>query len=291
MYNALCISSGGKNGTIFMGILHFVLENMKSEFDIKKIDYFIGTSAGSLILFLLIIGYTPIEILLYICKYDISNNFSNFCINNVTDGYGVYDNREFKGYIHQMIINKLGYIPTMMEFYNTFNKVFICTSYCLSRHEKVYFSHMTHPDLSCLDVLIASSSIPMMLTKHQINNEYYIDGAIFDHFPLNYLLNYLKEKNVDYSVLSIHINHHELYPINNYIDYIGSIFSIVLFAQKFETMDKNVDIIEVKKPNDIELKDPVSKRVEKFCNGMSIAKEYFETKNKKINLDYKLKTD
>jgi hypothetical protein len=63
-YDTLVLSGGSSKGIIILGALQYLIDN----YLISNIETYIGTSVGSIICYLLLIGYTPIEIIVYICK-------------------------------------------------------------------------------------------------------------------------------------------------------------------------------------------------------------------------------
>ena len=62
-FDTLVIAGGSSKGIVTLGALQYLYDNNIG----KNINTYIGTSSGSIICFLLIIGYTPIEIIVYIC--------------------------------------------------------------------------------------------------------------------------------------------------------------------------------------------------------------------------------
>jgi predicted patatin/cPLA2 family phospholipase len=289
-YQGLCLSSGGISGSNMLGILHYINENISS---IKNIKFFAGTSAGALVTLLLNIGYMPIEILTYICNHDISKNF-NFTLDNVSRNFGIYDIDKFKEYLRIMIEKKLGFIPTFKELYENTNKIFICCSYCITKKSRQYYSYIHTPDLSVLEAITRSSAIPFILTKYQEDENIYVDGALFDHFPIVKLINVMKksENIARMKILGINIITTKNNHINSYTDYVSAILNIFIDTQHKEEDNEyivelkekgNLDIIEFSKEFNLTITDNVKQRIENFCNGIQIAKKYF-----KIN---KIKSD
>ena len=62
-YDTLVLSGGSSKGILTLGALQYCYDN----FLLNKIETYVGTSSGAIISFLLIIGYSPIEIMVYIC--------------------------------------------------------------------------------------------------------------------------------------------------------------------------------------------------------------------------------
>ena len=66
MYDTLVLSGGGVNGILELGALQYC--NDKNL--LSSIKTYVGTSIGSIICYLLIIGYTPVEIIVYLCTHN-----------------------------------------------------------------------------------------------------------------------------------------------------------------------------------------------------------------------------
>src|SRR5271156_5786165 len=78
-FDTLVLSGGGIKGLAILGALHYVHDQLKVFTNFKN---YVGTSIGSIICYLLIIGYTPLELLLYFFSTrfdeDLTFNMINF---------------------------------------------------------------------------------------------------------------------------------------------------------------------------------------------------------------------
>jgi hypothetical protein len=197
-FKALCLSSGGIKGFYTLGTLHYFYEQNL----LNEIRYYIGTSIGSVICLLLIIGYSPIEILSYLCINDINENINfNSVFSNLGEKYGILDIELFENYLENMVIFKLGYIPTFEDLLLKYNKYFICNSLCIpnnqsikSKGEKIYFNPNDYPKFSVTKAVCMSCSIPFIFSKNIFENNVYIDGAIFDRCPIKKIIEFIDNK-------------------------------------------------------------------------------------------------
>ena len=73
-YDTLVLSGGSSKGIMTLGALQYLYDN----FLLKNIKNYIGTSAGAMICYLLAIGYTPVEIIVYICKHQLLEKMQHF---------------------------------------------------------------------------------------------------------------------------------------------------------------------------------------------------------------------
>lgn len=181
-YKRLVISGGGSNGFSSLGALHYLYTyNMMSE-----INEFIGTSVGSIICYLLAIGYAPIDIIIYLCTKQIMKNFNQIDIVSFIKGDGAYDWEIINNNLEELTREKLGKFVTLQELYDNFNKKLSVITYNKTEYKKECVSHLNYPNMPCLTALRLSSNIPLIFGRYKYMNSYYLDGAIANHFPVEY---------------------------------------------------------------------------------------------------------
>ena len=180
-FDTLVIAGGSSKGILTLGALQYAYDNNV----LRKIDTYIGTSSGSIICFLLLIGYTPIEIIIYICTHQLLEKLQHFNIVAMLNGNGATSFSSIYEQLEKMTINKLGYLPTFNDLKKKFNKTLICVTYNLTDDKTEYISHLTHPNLHCLIGLKMSSNLPLIFENFKYGNKYYIDGGISDNFAID----------------------------------------------------------------------------------------------------------
>jgi NTE family protein len=230
MYEGLVISSGAIKGFLILGFLDYI------HADISTVKYYCGCSVGSYICMLLSIGYTPLEIIIYLCTNDISQLFKDFNPLMLKDFYGMVDVNLMLDYIEEMIKYKIGYIPTFKNLYDNYDKILICPAYNITDNKKEYLSFETHPDMSISKACILSSNIPFLFSKVEYNGKCYIDGASFDAFPLNKLSDYTN----NCKILGITFDHKKGEKIDSFISYVKTIVSCL--TEKTYNLRDNITI-------------------------------------------------
>ena len=91
----------------------------------KKHDNFWVYVFGVLLLFslfLLIIGYTPIEIVVYLCSNNVLETFKPNHITEIFTGEGVYNYSFIYEHCEKLTLAKINYIPTLKQIKDNFNK-------------------------------------------------------------------------------------------------------------------------------------------------------------------------
>lgn len=181
MYDTLVLSGGGVNGILELGSLQYCNDKCL----LSNIKTYVGTSIGSIICYLLIIGYTPVEIIVYLCTHN--KLFEKIKVMDISAGCrgdGATSFLHIIEYLENMTTDKIGKILTMKDIPKLFNKQFICTTFNVSKNITEYLSAETNPDLPCLSALRMSANIPFMFENYKYGDSFYVDGGICDNFPL-----------------------------------------------------------------------------------------------------------
>jgi len=206
-FDTVVIAGGSSKGILTLGALQYAYDN----FLLKKINTYIGTSSGSIICFLLLIGYTPIEIIVYLCTHQLLEKLQHFNIVAMLNGNGALSFSSIYEQLEKMTIDKLGYLPTFRDIHNNFKKNLICVTYNITDDKTEYISYDTNPNLPCLIGLKMSSNLPLIFEKYKYGDKFYVDGGITDNFPID-----LGDK-IGNRVLGLLVSH-EVGNFNNHTD-------------------------------------------------------------------------
>lgn len=184
-FDTLVLSSGATKGVIQLGMLH----RLSQMVDFSRIRVYSGCSIGTVINLLLICGYSPLDIFSQLCLTNIFHidrdriHLSGM-VSSILETGGSFSIDSMFYPLESMVYEKLGTIPTLSELLEMTKNHLVCCSYNLTNHQLEYLSPMTHPHLNCLEAVKMSCSIPILFTKFYFNSCVYIDGAIFDSFPV-----------------------------------------------------------------------------------------------------------
>lgn len=195
MFTKLVLAGGSIKGFASLGVVQYFLDNK-----LLDIDTYIGCSCGSMIGYLLAIGYTPIEMITYLCvNNSLTDIATDFDFNKMLEGKGITEFK-FQKLFEKMTIDKIGRLITFEELYESFGKKFICSVYNLTKRQTEYFGVDTTPKMPCITALIMSCNLPIISEKYKYMDCHYIDGGICDNFPIQ-----LVDNGVD-SVLGVNID-------------------------------------------------------------------------------------
>jgi predicted acylesterase/phospholipase RssA len=218
MYDTLVLSGASSKGFLFLGALQNAYDNNL----VGDIKYYVGTSVGAIICYLLVIGYKPYEILIYICTHHLLENMQEFNIMNIMNNEGVFSFRHIYEELEKMTIAKIGFFPTLLSLKEKFNKILICTTYNLTEDSTEILSYETHPDLPCLVALRMSANLPLVFENFKYGKHFYIDGGVANHFPMDIGCRYNQE---DKKILGFVITE-ECKAANNSLEFIYKLMFI-----------------------------------------------------------------
>lgn len=284
-YNAILMSGGGTKGFSTLGALQYMQDN--NIINNGDISYYIGTSVGSIISYFLAIGYTPIEIVVYLCSNNVLENIvSNLA--GLLNLSGVYNYSFISKHCEKMTLEKIDYIPTLKQLYDNFGKKLYVCSYNLTKHKREYISYLNYPNMSCLDAIRMSSNIPFIFDDCIYNGDEYIDGGVIDNFPTNLLKNIIENEDKDIKPLGIYLDDkkNDSPELNNDSKYskilklVNKMYNIMMIPCK-ENRECLVDIDIIKIEVDIQFFNfsiSHNKKLELFSYGYNYAKHYFDNK-------------
>jgi predicted acylesterase/phospholipase RssA len=216
-YDTIVLGGSSINGILLLGALQFLYENDK----LLTIDKYIGTSSGAIISYLLIIGYKPIDVIIYLVSNNVFTKMDKFSLENMFQGKGAYSATYIFEHLKQMTLNKIGYIPTLNDLYTKFNKVLVLITYNMTLKQSQEISHSNYGDLDCLTALRMTSNLPFIFDNFFYNDMQYMDGGVCNNFPIDVAY------KLGTSILGLVANKRQLnFNSTNTLDYIFNILLI-----------------------------------------------------------------
>lgn len=186
MYENIVIEGGGIKNMACLGSVKFLEEKGY----LTNLKRYAGSSAGSMMSLLLLIGFTPDEIF----QKMITTNFRKYMLTNplmypynLIFKYGLNNGNKIIGLIGDWMQEKnIDRNITFKQLFQQTQKTLVVTGTNISKRKVVYFNPNTHPLMKVLDAIRASINIPFFFTSVCIDNDYYIDGGVLMNFPLYY---------------------------------------------------------------------------------------------------------
>lgn len=202
MIEHIVINGGGPTGLISYGALKYLFEQEFINMDNIKSIY--GTSIGAIVGVILSLRYDWVTLDDYFIKRPWEKVFK-IEPDNLFEMY--YSKGMFQFSIVREILKPLLSAKDLSENitlseYNEYTKIdhhFFTVE--LNSFEKIDLNHKTHPDLSLLSALEMSCAVPILCKPIITDNKCYIDGGLFDNYPINECLK--NEKCTEDQVLGI----------------------------------------------------------------------------------------
>ena len=181
--DTLLLSGGSVNGFTSIGCLQYMYDKNKLE----HVKTYIGTSVGTLISYLLILEYKPMDIMALIVTEKMMENFKKVNLINLLNGQGGFDWKPIDDFLLNLTLIKCEQPMSFKDIYERYGAKFVCTTYNISQQKVEYLSVDTHPDLLCTAGIRMSCNIPLIFSRYCYLGNYYVDGGLVDNFSLGAL--------------------------------------------------------------------------------------------------------
>lgn len=245
-YKTLVLSGNSTNSVVSLGALHYIYEMNW----LKDIQTYVAVSSGTIISVLLSIGYTPIEIISYICFDQAYKNMPSFnLLNTLVTGHSTISFLPIRNHMEKMIRNQISCIPTLEEMFIKTKKTVVFTVYNLSDHKREYISHTTNPTLSVIDAIHMSCNFPIIFEPFVFENKLYIDGGLSDSFPVEFAINEFESPTLGVCIqnpLPIYDgNKHKTLVALDLLNIMFSVYTESMLGDKVNRISSLCDIIKL----------------------------------------------
>lgn len=188
MITHITFSGGGIKGFCYLGILRYLyMEKMAG-----NIRYASGSSIGAY--FAMVLGLKiPIDVLEedFVVLLKEINDSAYLCIKrhnfiNLFEKHGFHSPRFLLKPVIKYLKEKYDIEDiTFMDFVKKTGVNLYVNATNLNTCERKVFSAENTPDISVLDAVVASMTVPFIFEGIQIDGEYYVDGVISSDMPLD----------------------------------------------------------------------------------------------------------
>jgi predicted acylesterase/phospholipase RssA len=214
MYSNLVLSGGALKAVVLLGAVKYLEEKDL----IKHFKNYVGSSAGAIIIFFLIIGYKSYEIKDILIEE--INNIVDLDFENIDDffiNYGIDNTDRNKDILKKYLFKKTKLNDiTFIEFAKKYGLNFTITGTNLTTRNTDYFNVDNFPNMSMIDALVITSCTPLIYKPIEYNDNLYIDGGIYNNFAYNYY----KNKN---DSLGINVTYNYSRKNDTFINYFNNI--------------------------------------------------------------------
>lgn len=245
-FSSIVIAGGALKVISVIGCIKYLEEHNL----LNKLKTYVGSSAGTIMCLFLILNYSYKEIIELLVHVFSDENINKFdpeeCFNIISD-YGISSGKNLEKILENIIYKKL-YVKdvTFMELSKLTGKNFVICVSNLTKEKTEYFNIDNMPFLSVIKAIRISCSIPLLFTPLSLDDNIYMDGSLYNNFPINYF-----EDNKLEDILGININFVNYKDTSNFLNYIffllNSLINDKINSKKTQindNLEKNIVTIE-----------------------------------------------
>lgn len=175
--DALVIAGGGAKSMSGLGAIHVLRKNGH----LSGVRTVAGTSAGAIVATGIALNRDYIEM----CKAFASDTYTpSLDIGNFSSAFGIDTGAHLYNWIDLVLGNKEYTFQSILD--ETGFTLIICATN-LSELKATYFSPMTTPDFDVKTAIRMSCSLPVFFSAVRHDNSVFVDGALTDPFPVDYV--------------------------------------------------------------------------------------------------------
>ena len=183
----LVLAGGGAKNLFIIGLLQKI--------NIDHISNYAGVSSGSIVIYLLSIGYTPFEIEQLALELDLTSFMGEPSIENILLLKSITNLDNLKVVLQTLTNYKLKKDTiTFQDLYKKTNKIIQIGVTSLTNTNFTIFNYKNYPNVNIIDAILASCSLPGIFPPYKINNSYYCDGGVLNNCPIDIFKNDIKNK-------------------------------------------------------------------------------------------------
>jgi predicted acylesterase/phospholipase RssA len=270
------LSGGAIKGFALLGALQYLMDVGI----LQNIHKFVGTSIGAILSYLLCIGYTPVEIMVFLCQTNWLKKLGSFDVVNVVQGCGGLSFSILQEILEKLTVKKIGRFLTLGQLYHDYGKTLICCTYNYTREQEECMNPVEHSHLPCLTALRMTANLPLLFEPFEYNGCIYFDGGISSNFPVQYIS---PEEDI---VLGISLGKSDLHEKNTHhipssFEIMWKVMSIPMSQlQKIRNAEFKAlcDLVEIPVDGYFSLQFDIqnNEKFDMFSIGYNTMKNYFE---------------
>jgi NTE family protein len=247
----LVFEGGGIVGLAYIGAIES-LENHNLNHGFNK---FAGTSIGSIFALLVSLGYSSLEMKSLLKDIDL-NKLKDESIGILSDAtrlvtkFGWYKGNALEKFISNIVTSKgLSSDITFTDLYFITKKTLNVVAYNLDKKETMIFNYVNTPNVSVVQAVKSSSSIPVLFTPTVIDGQRYVDGFLADNYPISVFDEYDEKETIGFMLKSGNQN--------NFIGVGKTILESMVLKEDAHTIKKENEkkAVIIHPPEDINMTD------------------------------------
>lgn len=249
MFSSIVIAGGALKVISALGCIKY----MEEKGLIDPLKNCVGTSAGSFVCFLIVLGFSFVEMLEFLYTNLQDPNISKLDateVLNMLDTYGMSSGKNLELLVQRALYKKLKVIDiTFLELAKTTGKNLVVCVSNLSKERAEYFSVDTTPTTSVVMSIRVSCCIPILFAPFLLNDCYYMDGCLYNNFPMDYFVRQGALKDI----LGINILYKKYQSTQTFFSYAFFIVNSLLDKANHKSYDdegNNIVTLELQEEDD-----------------------------------------
>lgn len=264
----LVISGGGIHGVSFLGAISYLYDRKLLE----NVEHYIGTSAGSIISLLLLIGYKPTELYDFCLSFDMNKLINDTNLDNFLEKFGFESSSKLTYVLKRLLNNKnINDKITFSELFLLTKKKITITGVCVNDSNLYLFNHEKTPNMKVLLAVRISCNIPVLFAPVKYDNKLWIDGGAILNYPIEICDN---ELDNTIGISSYNNTSVENSDITDSFTYLSYLVKCIAFGNAKMTVEKyKNNTIKIQQSNNLltEIKVEKEEMIHLFTNGYNSA--------------------
>jgi predicted acylesterase/phospholipase RssA len=184
MATRVVVSAGGARSWIGYGSLVC----LKEKGHLERVTEYVTTSGGSIATGMFLAGI-HIDDLQKMCQSLHDAEVMDIDLSNFMKRFGIVKGNVVFSIIEKILRKKTG-LPeafTFRQFREFTGKLFVVCSFCVDDAEMRFFDAERTPDMSVVDAMRMSCSIPFFFQACEYENKWFVDGAVCEYTQLSHI--------------------------------------------------------------------------------------------------------
>jgi predicted acylesterase/phospholipase RssA len=186
VYHSMVLSGGAFRSITIVGCIKFLEEQNL----MRNITTFVGTSAGSIIGLLAVLGMSSRDMAMFIKDITTKDYIKDLDMSevlNLFQTYGVNSGTIIEQLVSEALTQKLGLGDiTFLELAKHTGKNLVVCVGNISKEREEFWSVDTTPSMSVIKAIRASCSLPIIFTPVTYKGDIYVDGGLYNNFPIDF---------------------------------------------------------------------------------------------------------
>lgn len=246
-FTCLVVSGGSFGGISAIGVIKCLEEYQ----DMSNIYTYVGTSAGAIICAAAALGFSSSEMMEFFLaqmKNPRLTTFNTIELLNVLNSYGLSSGSNLDMFIDELFrFKKLASNITFLEFAKVTGKNLVVCVSNVSKCKLEFWDVDNTPSISVKMAIRTTCSIPILFNPVMYKGDWYVDGGIYNNFPLNYF-NTVQSPLQDILAIRMVNKDKMAKELSSFFSFVGRIISSMIE----NTVDMHV-MLSSKKDNILEL--------------------------------------